>query len=204
MYCILYLFSGLIRIRRNSSLGPQELCQSKSCLGPSTQSQLELRGERRHRSLPPASAAKARRSREEGRWKKRAWKGPHWIWLLSSVVQSTRLRSLQSKRGWGCTEAAETAEPFSTVTEFGKLRGVGSNEDPNRCLEKREARSFDGGGGGDGSDGGGGADNGGGGGKSTLKVSKAFSGALQWTNAARGGAAHSASVAPRRSCGGVS
>lgn len=65
------------------------------------------------------------------------------------------------------------------MTEFGKLRGVGSNEDPNRCLEKREARSFDGGGGGDGSDGGGGADNGGGGGKSTLKVSKAFSGALQ-------------------------
>ena len=177
MYCILYLLSGLIRIRRNSSLGPQELCQSKSCLGPSTQSQLELRGERRrrrHRSLPPASAANARRSREEGRWKKRAWKGPHWIWLLSSVVQSTRLRSLQSKRGC-CTEA-EAAEPFSTVTEFGKLRGVGSNEDPNRCLEKREARSFDGGGGG-----GGGADGGGGGGKSTLKVSKAFSGALQWT-----------------------
>lgn len=31
------------------------------------------------------------------------------------------------------------------MTEFGKLRGVGSNEDPNRCLEKREARSFDGG-----------------------------------------------------------
>jgi hypothetical protein len=61
------------------------------------------------------------------------------------------------------------------VTEFGKLRGVGSNEDPNRCLEKREARSFDGGGG---SGGGGGADDGGGG-KSTLKVSKAFSGALQ-------------------------
>ena len=201
MYCILYLFSGLIRIRRNSSLGPQELCQSKSCLGPSTQSQLELRGERRrrwHRSLPPpaSAATAARRSREEGRWKKRAWKGPHWIWLLSSVVQSTRLRSLQSKRGWGCTEA-EAAEPFSTVTEFGKLRGVGSNEDPNRCLEKKEARSFDGGGGGGG---GGDADNGGGG-KSTLKVSKAFSGALQWTNAARG-AANSASVAPRRNAGG--
>ena len=62
------------------------------------------------------------------------------------------------------------------MTEFGKLRGVGSNEDPNRCLEKREARSFDGG---DGGGGGGGADDGGGGGKSTLKVSKAFSGALQ-------------------------
>jgi hypothetical protein len=66
------------------------------------------------------------------------------------------------------------------VTEFGKLRGVGSNEDPNRCLEKREARSFDGGvavagGGTYGS----GADDGGGGGKSTLKVSKAFSSALQ-------------------------
>ena len=196
MNCILYLLSGLIRIRRNSSLGPQELCQSKSCLGPSTQSQLELHSERRrrHRSLPPASAATAaRRSREEGRWKKRAWKGPHWIWLLSSVVQSTRLRSLQSKRGC-CTEAAE---PFSTVTEFGKLRGVGSNEDPNRCLEKREARSFDGGGGG----GGGGTGGSSGGGKSTLKVSKAFSGALQWTNAARG-AANSASVAPRRNAGG--
>ena len=59
------------------------------------------------------------------------------------------------------------------MTEFGKLRGVGSNEDPNRCLEKREARSFDGG------DGGGGGADDGGGGKSTLKVSKAFSGALQ-------------------------
>ena len=142
MYCILYLLSGLIRIRRNSSLGPQELCQSKSCLSPSTQSQLELHGERRrrHKSLPPACAATARRSREEGRWKKRAWKGPHWIWLLSSIVQSTRLRSLQSKRG--CFTEAEAAEPFSTVTEFGKLRGVGSNEDPNRCLEKKGSKEL--------------------------------------------------------------
>lgn len=74
----MYLFSGLIRIRRNSSLGPQELCQSKSCLGPSTQSQLELRGERRrrHRSLPPQAQRRrgAVEKKEDG--KKERGKGP--------------------------------------------------------------------------------------------------------------------------------
>ena len=114
MYCILYLFSGLIRIRRNSSLGPQELCQSKSCLGPSTQSQLELRGERRrrrrHRNLPPASAATAaRRSREEGRWKKKSVERAP-LDLTAKLSSSTKYTfekppkqaRLRLHWGWGC------------------------------------------------------------------------------------------------------
>ena len=107
MYCILYLLSGLIRIRRNSSLGPQELCQSKSCLGPSTQSQLELRGERRRRhiSLPPASAA--RRSREEGRWKKKsAERAPLDLTAKLSSTKYTFEKPPKQARllhwGWGC------------------------------------------------------------------------------------------------------
>ena len=78
------MLSTSIRIRRNNSLGPQELCQSKSCLGPSTQSQL----------APWWAAA-------EKRWKKERGKGP----TGSDYKAQYCVRSLIAEKPpshWGC------------------------------------------------------------------------------------------------------
>ena len=91
------MLSTSIRIRRNNSLGPQELCQSKSCLGPSTQSQLApwLTSGTKGTMCDAAAAEK--------RWKKERGKGPTGSdYKAQNVCTVLVLLAEKPPSHWGC------------------------------------------------------------------------------------------------------